>query len=82
MGKPKAKSKEAPLKVGDLVTTTYWPERSTATRMVTSVFRNPGCQSGWNATATEGHPCKTCGHPTGFAPTPALDVGWFKLVKK
>lgn len=80
--KPKAKPDGAPLKVGDLVTTSYWPERSDAVRKIMAVFASPDSESGQSAIASEGDRCAACGHSDGGTKTPLLDSGWFKRVKK
>jgi len=73
-------NKAKDLKLGDKVTTDYFPDKSDVVRKITSINYDNTCGSGVRIVANGGEVCKLCGHiPSGV--TPAIDGAWFIPVK-
>lgn len=73
--------KKKPFKVGDLVTTDFYPDEHDVVRRVTSALRMPGFGSGWAVSADGGEVCSACGR-RGGTPVENLDSTWFKLARR
>ena len=80
--KRKKPSETPPFKVGDLVTTDFYPPGRNLVHRVTSCRRDAHCQSGWIVDAEDARngACPHCGRP--MAPSlRQIDSSWFVLVK-
>lgn len=68
-----------PFKLGDKVTTTYYPDEHKIVRTVIGIYTHEGCESGYIVRADGGICCPTCNRKGTEITQPPLDSYWFKL---